>query len=494
MVDRRGVREGRCTKFDVRVLSYFVLRPSSFVFPIILLLFLSACGFGSNAELIVEACVDQAGNPLPEGVTVTVAGRSAVWQGEPLVFPVRVKGDVGLVPVDATLEEDFHYLSKPEYDVRPGTARAITLHFFKPYSLTVETGVQQAGLDVYANGQPIGTTQADGTVTWRIDHPNTPAGIARPGTRFDFAVKQEDTWTRTDPVILAAAQYTYDASIHTSVALAPNEQQIAAATPPPDRPQTTRMPGTRQPPLPAQINQSVPIRPALLLTEAEREAEAALTQTEEQASDLEIEPMQPPEQPVALPAPVERTPASSASLNTMQQADRAFEKGQYDEALLYYEQVPASNQPAYKHALGRIGEIRLIRKNYEGAIGAYTEILQEDPSEYAAHHNLAAVYLATESYEQALDHLDQVLAKKHLIPRTKRRETEWEVRYIRATIYYTQFQKERDPITKREQGLLAMGVLRTFLDRVPEDDPAFAAKRQEIAIKLDDARQWVKTH
>jgi tetratricopeptide (TPR) repeat protein len=178
----------------------------------------------------------------------------------------------------------------------------------------------------------------------------------------------------------------------------------------------------------------------------------------------------------------------------MQQADLAFEKGQYEEALLFYEQVPASNQQAYKHALGRIGEIRLIRKNYEGAIGAYTEILQEDPSEYAAHHNLAAVYLATESYEQALDHLDQVLAKKHLIPRTKRMETEWEVRYIRATIYYTQFQKERDPITKREQGLLAMGVLRTFLDRVPEDDPAFSAKRQEIAIKLDDARQWVKAH
>jgi tetratricopeptide (TPR) repeat protein len=207
--------------------------------------------------------------------------------------------------------------------------------------------------------------------------------------------------------------------------------------------------------------------------------------------------MVPPEEPAAMPVPAERTPAtpvSSAPLTSMQQADRAFAQGQYEEALLFYERVPRDDAAVYKHALDRIGEIRLLRKNYEGAIAAYTEILRADPSEYAAHNNLAAVYLATESYDQALDHLEQVLARKHLIPRDRRAEIEVEVRYIRATIYYAQFQKERDPITKREQGLLTMSVLRTFLDRAPANDPVFAAKRQDIEIKLEDTRQWVQTH
>jgi len=465
-------------------------------------LLLSGCGLGSNAELVVEACLDQDGNPLPPGVTVVVDGRSAIWEGEPLVFPVRVKGDVGLVPLETQAEHGYAYVSKPAYDVRPGTARSITLRFFKPYVLTVATGVQQAGLDVYANGQPIGTTSTDGTVTWRIDHPNTPAGIARPGTRFDIALKKDSTWTRTKPVILAAAQYSYAAAIDM-----PEERTRAAATPPnpdvigaaqPPSPRAPRPAGTRQPPLP-QVNQAVPVPPARLLTEAEREAEAALAQAEEfnPAAELEIESMPPPEAPAAMLAPAERTPAtpaSSAPLTSMQQADQAFAQGQYEEALLFYKRVPRDDAGAYKHALDRIGEIRLLRKNYEGAIAAYTEILRDDPSEYAAHNNLAAVYLATESYEQALNHLEQVLARKHLIPKDRRAETELEVRYIRATIYYAQFQKERDPITKREQGLLAMSILRTFLDRAPANDPTFAAKRQDVEIKLEDTRQWVQTH
>ncbi|MFQ5572157.1 MAG: hypothetical protein ACE5G0_20965, partial [Rhodothermales bacterium] len=68
------------------------------------------------------------------------------------------------------------------------------------------------------------------------------------------------------------------------------------------------------------------------------------------------------------------------------------------------------------------------------------------------------------------------------------------VRYQRAYIHYVQFQNERDSVTKREQGLLAMGILQTFIDMAPPELASFAQKRREMEDKLDDIRQWVRQH
>ncbi|MCH8206649.1 MAG: hypothetical protein IH956_06555 [Chloroflexi bacterium] len=65
------------------------------------------------------------------------------------------------------------------------------------------------------------------------------------------------------------------------------------------------------------------------------------------------------------------------------------------------------------------------------------------------------------------------------------------MRYTRAAIHFVQFQNERDPFTKKEQGLLAMSVLQFFIDRVPPNHAAFQIKQQEIQDKLDDIRDWV---
>ena len=450
---------------------------------------LVSCSDTRESELVIQSCLDQHGNLLPPGVTVSVEGVSAIWSGAPLRFPVAVDGPIRLVNVKAGAGNNYVYNSKPQYAVRPDMPTTVRLRFFRPYQVIVEAANRErpplAGADVFANGQHIGKTDARGRFVWIIDSPNTHAGIARAGARFDIRLVRDDEHAVAAPVILAKEQFAYAAEVLEQDRIAPYYGFAAEA-------ETASREADDDPTTSSETLASN--------TSTETPSPASMPTDDPTPSISEAQPRPPsfepdPEEPDAIPAtldPITPTPPP-AGPTALQQGDQAFATGRFDDAKRIYSSIAPGN-PNFKRARQKLGEIYLETKNYEGAVAAFEAIIREDPSEYAAYNNLAAVYLATESYSEALTNLDKVLARKHLIPKNKRRHAELEVRYNRATIHYAQFQNERDVITKKEQGLLAMSVVQDFIDRAPPSDAAFEGKRREMIDKLDDIRQWIRGH
>lgn len=175
---------------------------------------LAACNSApSTTELIVETCLDQDGNLLPPGVMVHVDGLSAIWNGEPLRFPIDVKSDLKLVTVKAAAGASYAFNSKTQYALPPGKTTRVTLRFFKPYDVTVEAydtyRRKLPGVDVYANGQRIGATDDDGRFRWYIDQPLSPVGSIRPGTRVHIWLECSGQSTEVEPLIFQPNQHTY---------------------------------------------------------------------------------------------------------------------------------------------------------------------------------------------------------------------------------------------------------------------------------------------
>jgi len=186
--------------------------------PLVLILLLSVCLLAAchgtyDTELLIEACLDQDGNRLPPGVMVTVNGVSAIWSGEPLRFPLTVHNDVELVTVRAGAGGGYVFNSKSQYAVPPGRITKITLRFFRPYDVVIkafgQAMAQLSGVDVYANGRRIGTTDENGRFLWRIDQPLTRAGPVRPGARFHIWLECNGQSVEAQPIVLQEAQYSY---------------------------------------------------------------------------------------------------------------------------------------------------------------------------------------------------------------------------------------------------------------------------------------------
>ena len=450
---------------------------------------LFSCSDRADSELVILACLDQDGSPLPPGVMVSVDGVSEIWSGMPLRFPVKVDGAVRLVSVKVGAGDAYVYNSKSQYAVRPNTPTAVRLRFFRPYRVTVEAWdreeVKLVGAEVFANDHRIGITDERGRFTWTIDAPNTRVGMARPGTRLDIRLERNGDRAIATPVILAKEQFSYAAEAYLDQERATPYYGFAA-----NAEATADEPAA--PPSPTQPAETTPLPSSTPTTDPP----PPITEVQPRPPTFETAEQDPGDLPETLTAPTPTSevaePASTPAAPTpLQLGDQAFASGRFDEAKRIYSTVPAGS-PNFKRARQKLGEIHLETKNFEGAVAAFEAIIREDPSEYAAYNNLAAVYLATESYNEALANLDQVLARKHLIPINKRRNAELDVRYTRAAIHYAQFQNERDVITKKEQGLLTMSILQSFIDRVPAGDAAFDGKRREMQDKLDDIRQWVR--
>ncbi len=431
----------------------------------------AACGDAHNAELVVVACQDQDGTPLPDPVTVTVNGVLGTWRGQPLRFPLTVSREVELVTVKADAGGGYVYVSKRQFDVRPGAERAVTLRFFRPYRVTVEAvgrdSARLAGVAVYAGGQRLGETDDRGRLVWLVQDPARPAGLVRPGTRFSFTLERDGKQAEAEPVVIEKARFVYAtearldvagpaapaAEAEATVALhddAPARRSSRAAAPPRTPPQRTLTP--RRATLPSAPEAAPPVTPA---------------------AAPQPSPAETPQQPTL-----------------MEQGQQALAAGSYAEAVALFNRVRPTD-PAYKQALNKIGEARLKARDYEGAVTAYREILKIDPTEYAPHNNLAAVYLASQNILEADHELDQVLAKKHLIPLGQRNAVEREARYHKAVIQYTLFQNERDLEKKKNLGYRSLQVLQRFVDLVPEDAAAFASRRREIAAKRKLIKEWL---
>ncbi len=181
-------------------------------------------------------------------------------------------------------------------------------------------------------------------------------------------------------------------------------------------------------------------------------------------------------------------------LSAVELGDQARLRGALQDAIDYYSRVPRSDVNAFKEAQKKIGEIyfrEIQPRDYQQAIAAFQAILALDNSEYAAHNNLAAVYLEIDAYGQAEDHLDRVLALKHRIPASMRGEIEAEVRYRKGLIKYTLFERETNPDNKFERGLLAQSELQQFLTTIPSGNQSFNGKRQDAQDRINSIGRWI---
>lgn len=66
--------------------------------------------------------------------------------------------------------------------------------------------------------------------------------------------------------------------------------------------------------------------------------------------------------------------------NNIEKANSLFKEGKYDEALTMYESI-LKKKPEEKVALKAIADIKLIKKDFDGAIGAYKVVLEKDQTQ-----------------------------------------------------------------------------------------------------------------
>lgn len=88
------------------------------------------------------------------------------------------------------------------------------------------------------------------------------------------------------------------------------------------------------------------------------------------------------------------------------QADRAYERGDWIVAEKYYQELTRA-VPKDAYGWTRLGNIRLRRHDFTGAIVAYEESLERDRESSRTHYNLATAHLlkARQSLHNAQQHL-----------------------------------------------------------------------------------------
>ncbi|NNF42483.1 MAG: tetratricopeptide repeat protein [Phycisphaerales bacterium] len=108
------------------------------------------------------------------------------------------------------------------------------------------------------------------------------------------------------------------------------------------------------------------------------------------------------------PAAIELVPPTEAQVEQLEVAQAASDAGQYDEALVLFQDLLAEN-PTITPAYMGIGDIHMVRKNYEQAEPAYARAARLEPNNFDAQygHGLALQMLerfveAVRAYRRAL--------------------------------------------------------------------------------------------
>lgn len=177
----------------------------------------AGCGGGHNAELVIQRCADQDGTALSIPVQVTVDGITENWNpGEALIFPIRVDGDVKVVTVEAEAGNGYTFTSKPQYDIIPDERKELELRFFRAYAITIEAldpnNFPISGVDVYANGRRVGTTDDRGYFVWEVSRENT-----RPGETFEITLEKDGQTNITNPITITEGVFSYTAGAQLNV-------------------------------------------------------------------------------------------------------------------------------------------------------------------------------------------------------------------------------------------------------------------------------------
>lgn len=467
----------------------------------------AACGQRHNAALVVTACTDQDGAPLDGAVTITVDGVSKNWEpGETVSFPFQVESDAKTVRVRARSQNDYAYASQPAFTLVPDERRTLELRFVRPYSITVQTfGVGDmplADVGVYADAERVGETDEQGQLTWTVSH------AIRAGEKIDVELRKGGEATTPGSVILRPNRFEYDIEGRLPLRGAPEATLATASEPALEDPAT---PGDAQdPPRPQTTPTDPPAQTVSTTPPDDRPARPESTADRPQMADADTDPTADESAPET-PSPTNSEPATvsdasaasaseastepSAPPSVLQRGHRARQQGNLREAIARYEEVPLANREAYKRAQQHIGEIYfrdMQPPDYQQAIAAFQAILDADNSEYAAHNNLAAVYLEIDALDAAEQHLNRVLALKHRIPVAQRQQIEREARYRLGLIQFARFDKERVRDNKYERGLLAQSALQRFVDAVPSGSAPFAAKRQDARARITTIREWLE--
>lgn len=172
----------------------------------------------------------------------------------------------------------------------------------------------------------------------------------------------------------------------------------------------------------------------------------------------------------------------------LERGDQAYEDGQYDRAIKFYEKVdpPDTDQQSdtYAHVLGRLGEIYWKEKeNYEKAARAYERILDRDETRYQAHLNLAKMAFQRGDYNEMSTHLDDVDRLEYQIPVEKRLRVSLQSKYRRSIAKYKQTMNAETTRQKSQLGLQALQSLSSFIESVP------SKLRSEFQSDVEDAKE-----
>ena len=179
--------------------------------------------------------------------------------------------------------------------------------------------------------------------------------------------------------------------------------------------------------------------------------------------------------------------------------DQAYQEEDYERALRNYQQAASSSDVqgtgGFLRVQGRLGELYWKeRENYERAVQAYETVLEQDPTRYQAHLNLARIAFDTENYEEVDSHLDRVDRLRYQIPADRRLPITLEVQYLRGAALHSQAVGTQSRNQKLRQGRRALQSLLSFVESVPPElEGRFQPRIQDANQKLEEIRTLLRT-
>lgn len=187
--------------------------------------------------------------------------------------------------------------------------------------------------------------------------------------------------------------------------------------------------------------------------------------------------------------------AEPTSTPPIVRAQALREAGDPRGALAVLDAVPADDAARYAQAQVLTGTIyQMELGDYEAAADAWRRSLAVDPRTYAAHYNLALLYVYDRpAYARAIMHAREVERRQPVIPPERRVEVLQTMGWIIADAEYKLFGSQQDPVERRKYGRRARHSLLRFLDATDRAE-TFAPQRAQADAAIAEIEAWLRSN
>ena len=208
-----------------------------------------------------------------------------------------------------------------------------------------------------------------------------------------------------------------------------------------------------------------------------------------------VSPPVAPDEPTAADGPAPATPEAALPMDPADRAQALRDAGDPRGALEALQTVTPEDAVPYAQAQVLAGMIHQLDLNDDrAAIEAWHRSIEADPRTYAAHYNLALLYLYDRpDYALAIAHAREVERRLPVIPPRERVTVLNTMRWVIGEAEYKLFATYEDPVERRKYGRRARHSLFRFLDATDRVE-AFSAQRTQANAAIAEIETWLRSN